>query len=194
LPLMLSRSWMLKIERAHIVGHSTGGAVTQTLALDAADRVDRIVISASWARSDYYFRLLFETRLAVLQQAGATTYASLGQVLGFPPEWIADHEPEVRRAIARAEQELASPDATAARLRMLFAHDRLADLPRITAPTLVLGAPDDMIVPVAHSREIANRILGAEFHELAGGHFFPRTQSNQFVEIVSRFLRHSRVM
>ena len=82
----------LRIERAHIVGHSTGGAVTQTLALDAADRVDRIVISASWARSDYYFRLLFETRLAVLQQAGATAYASLGQVLGFPPAWITDHE------------------------------------------------------------------------------------------------------
>jgi aminoacrylate hydrolase len=99
-----------RIERAHIIGHSTGGAVTQTLALDAGDRVDRIVISASWARSDYYFRLLFETRLAVLQEAGATTYAALGQVLGFPP----------------AEQELASPDATAARLRMLFAHDESA--------------------------------------------------------------------
>lgn len=184
----------LRIERAHVVGHSTGGAITQTLALDAADRVDRIVISASWARSDYYFRLLFETRLAVLQQAGATTYASLGQVLGFPPAWITDHEPEVKRAIARAEQELASPDATAARLRMLFAHDRLGDLPRITAPTLVLGAPDDMIVPVAHAHEIATQIPGAEFHQLTGGHFFPRTQASQFAEIVSRFLRHGRVM
>ena len=166
----------LRIERAHIVGHSTGGAVTQTLALDAADRVDRIVISASWARSDYYFRLLFETRLAV------------------PPAWITDHEAEEKRANARAEQELASPDATAARLRMLFAHDRFADLPRITAPTLVLGAPDDMIVPIAHSHEIAGQVPCAEFHELTGGHFFPRTQANHFVEIVSRFLRRARVM
>ncbi|MBV8513252.1 MAG: alpha/beta fold hydrolase, partial [Xanthobacteraceae bacterium] len=85
----------LRIERAHVVGHSTGGAVTQTLALDAADRVDHIVISASWARSDYCFRLLFETRLAVLEQAGAKAYAALGQVLGFPPAWITDHEAEV---------------------------------------------------------------------------------------------------
>jgi aminoacrylate hydrolase len=184
----------LRIERAHIVGHSTGGAVTQTLALDAADRVHCIVISASWARSDYYFRLLFETRLAMLQQVGATAYASLGQVLGFPPAWITDHEAEVKRSIARAEQELASPDATAARLRMLFAHDRFADLPRITAPTLVLGAPDDMIVPIAHSHEIAGQVPCAEFHEPTGGHFFPRTQANHFVEIVSRFLRRARVM
>ncbi|MBV9236833.1 MAG: alpha/beta fold hydrolase [Xanthobacteraceae bacterium] len=184
----------LRIERAHVVGHSTGGAVTQTLALDAADRVDHIVISASWARSDYYFRLLFETRLAVLEQAGAKAYAALGQVLGFPPAWTTDHEAEVTRAIARAEQELASPDATAARVRMLFAHDRLADLPRITAPTLVLGAPDDMIVPIAHSREIAGRIPGAAFHALTGGHFFPRTQTKQFAETVSRFLGGDRVM
>ncbi len=183
----------LRIDRAHMVGHSTGGAVTQTLALDAADRVDRIVISASWARADYYFRLLFETRLAVLEHAGATAYASLGQVLGFPPAWITEHEADVRRAIARGEQELASPDATAARLRMLFAHDRLADLPRITAPTLVLGASDDMIVPIAHARAIADRIPGAEFRELTGGHFFPRSQTARFVEIISRFLRGGRM-
>jgi aminoacrylate hydrolase len=123
----------------------------------------------------------------MLERAGATAYASLGQVLGFPPAWIADHEAEVKRAIARAEQELASPDATAARLRMLFAHDRLADLSRITAPTLVLGAPDDMIVPIAHSREITGRIPGARFHELTGGHFFPRTQTNQFAELCRAF-------
>jgi aminoacrylate hydrolase len=51
-----------------------------------------------------------------------------------------------------------------------------------------------MIVPIAHAREIAGRIPGAEFHELTGGHFFPRTQANQFVEVVSRFLRRARVM
>ena len=73
----------LAIERAHIVGHSTGGAVTQTLALDAADRLDRIVISASWARPTITSACC-STRLAVLQQAGATAYASLGQVLGYP--------------------------------------------------------------------------------------------------------------
>ena len=41
-----------------------------------------------------------------------------------------------------------------------------------------------MIVPIAHAREIAERIPGAEFHELTGGHFFffPRTQTNRFAE------------
>ena len=90
----------------------------------------RIVVGASWARPDYYFRLLFDARLAVLQQAGATAYASLGQVLGYirPPGSPAAEADicETREYLARGEQELASPDATAARSRMLFAHDRRA--------------------------------------------------------------------
>jgi len=178
----------LRIHRAHVVGHSTGGAVAQTLALDWPDRVDRLVISASWARSDYRFRLLFETRLAVLQRLGATSYTALGQLLGFPSEWINEHEDTIKRAIARAEDNLASPEATEARLRMLLDHDRLDDLRRIEAPTLVLGAPDDMIVPMAHSLTLSERIDNATVVEIPGGHFFPQTAPELFADTVRRFL------
>ena len=178
----------LKIDRTHIVGHSTGGAIAQTLALDWTSRVERLVISASWARADYRFRLLFETRLLMLQQAGAAAYAAFGQLLGYPDEWINKHEDAVKRAISRAENELASSEATKARLRMLLEHDRLDDLHRIEALTLVLGAPDDMIVPIAHSHAIGKRIVGAEVVEIAGGHFFPRTAPTLFASIVKGFL------
>lgn len=178
----------LGIERAHVVGHSTGGAVTQTLALDAADRVGRIVISGSWARADYRFRLLFETRLAVLQAAGPEAYTAFGQILAYPPAWVNENETRVAGAIARSAKELAAPEAAAARLRMLLEHDRLDDLQRITAPALVIGADDDMIVPVAHARMIAERIPGATYAELTGGHFFPRTMTRDFLDLVRGFL------
>ena len=41
-----------QIARAHIVGHSTGGAIAQVLAIDYPDRVNRIVLSGSWAKPD----------------------------------------------------------------------------------------------------------------------------------------------
>lgn len=179
----------LGIDGAHLIGHSTGGTVAQTLALDVPARVRRLVISGSWARADYRFRLLFETRLRVLQQAGPETYAALGQLLGLPADWINAHEDGVRHAILNAGTELKAPQAAQARLRMLLDYDRLDNLHRIAAPILVLGASDDMIVPYSHSVMIADRIPGAGLVDIPGGHFFPRTQAKAFVEAVAGFLR-----
>ena len=181
----------LDIPRASVVGHSTGGAIAQTLALDASPRVDRLVISGSWARADYRFRLLFKTRLAVIQQAGPAAYAALGQILSFPPDWISAHEEAIERVIVQAAGEHASQAPVEARLRMLFDHDRLDELHRITSPTLVLGAADDMIVPFYHSRLIAERVGQAKLVEISGGHFFPQTAPLRFAEAVIAFVQHA---
>jgi aminoacrylate hydrolase len=92
-------------------------------------------------------------------------------------------------SIAHADDELMPQAVAEARLRMLFGHDRLNDLERIAAPTLVLGASDDMIVPMSHSREIAARIPGARLVETSGGHFFPQTASAFFADCVIGFLQ-----
>ena len=39
----------LGFDRAHLIGHSTGGAIGQTLAIDFPQRLDRLVLSATWA-------------------------------------------------------------------------------------------------------------------------------------------------
>lgn len=180
----------LNIERAHIVGHSTGGAVAQTLAIDAATHVGKLVISGSWARPDYRFRLLFETRLAVLENAGPAAYISFGQVLGFPPGWINENESAVRRSIGEAGAEVAEPEIVKSRLRMLLEFNRYVDLPRITSDCLVIGSTDDMIVPLSHSVEIAESIPDARLVQLSGGHFFPRTATAEFTRAILGFLRH----
>jgi pimeloyl-ACP methyl ester carboxylesterase len=56
----------LRIEKAHLVGHSTGGAIGQTLAATHPDRLLSLVISASWTKADPYFRRMFEARRALL--------------------------------------------------------------------------------------------------------------------------------
>ena len=46
----------LKIEKAHLVGHSTGGAIGQTLAAQHPERLISLTIYASWTKADAFFR------------------------------------------------------------------------------------------------------------------------------------------
>lgn len=178
----------LRLDSAHIVGHSTGGAIAQMMALDQAPRIDKLVLGGTWARPDYRFRLLFETRLAVLEQAGGAAYAALTHLFGFPEDWINDHEDEVRKALEAARDAPDRRAVTAARIRMLLTHDRLDDLGRMEVPTLVLGADDDAIVPIAHAHALARAIPGARLVTIRGGHFFPLTAAHAFARELSDFL------
>lgn len=175
-------------ERAHLVGHSTGGAVVQTIALDTAGRVDRLVVSGSWPGPDARFRALFEARLALLEAGRPDIYQAFTHVLGYDAEWLAAHEAELAIATGRAAQALAPLAVTAARIRMLLAFDRAAELGRIRAPTLVLGARDDAMILFAQSERLARGIPGATLAAFEGGHFYPRTRAGPFAARVAGFL------
>src|SRR5271166_40402 len=42
----------LEIRRAHVVGHSTGGAVAQVMAIEHPSRLASVVLSATWTKAD----------------------------------------------------------------------------------------------------------------------------------------------
>ncbi len=176
------------IASAHLIGHSTGGTVVQALALDAPERVRDIVISASWAAPDARFRLLFAARLALLERNQPDIYQAMTHVLGFPTEWLEAHEAELAAAVARAADALAPLEVTAARIRMLLDFDRSADLHRLKARTLVIGASDDEMVPFAHCERLAALIPRAHLTKLSGAHFYPRVHPTVFAECVTAFL------
>jgi aminoacrylate hydrolase len=176
------------IGRAHLVGHSTGGTVVQTLALDMPDRVGRIIISGSWAAADARFRLLFLARLALLERNQPEIYQAFTHVLGYTGEWLSAHEAELAAAVEGAPATLAPLEVTSARIRMLLDFDRSAELSRIAAPTLVIGAREDEMVPLSHSEQIAGLIPSARLEVVSGAHFFPRTEPADYAARIRDFL------
>ena len=62
------------IEKAHLVGHSTGGAIGQTMAIVHPDRLLSLVIYASWTKADPFSRRVFEARRALLTEVGVSAY------------------------------------------------------------------------------------------------------------------------
>ena len=173
---------------AHLVGHSTGGAVVQTLALDAPDRVRSIVISGSWDRPDARFRTLFAARAALLDHGQTEVYQALTHVFGYHPAWIETHEADLAAAVRSAPMTLQPLDVAAARVRMLLDFDRSAELGRIRHPALVVGALDDVLIPIQHARRLSALIPQAGSVELTGGHFHPRTDPAPFAERLIAFL------
>lgn len=173
----------LNIGRAHLVGHSTGGAIAQVLAAGHPDRIAALVLGGTWARPDARFRRLFEFRACVLREVGPEAYEELGLTLtlpaGLPPE-----------ATTRPPARHTPPDVVLARIDALLAHDAGDRLRHIRAPTLIIAADDDVLVPRPLSEVIADEIKGSRLHAFArGGHHFPQTQAEAYNAMLREFFR-----
>ena len=180
----------LKIERAHLVGHSTGGAIGQTLAIRSPERLDKLVLFATWSKADKFFRQLFAARRALLTQVGKEAYVRGGTLFLYPPSWIKAHEAMIEEREKLAIAGFPPPEVVASRIDAIVAFDRTAELARIKTPTLVLCAKDDFITPAYFSEELAQKIPGAKLALLPqGGHCASETALEAFQAALLGFLR-----
>ena len=179
----------LEIGKADMVGHSTGGAICQVLGIDRPERVASLVLSATWTAADGYFRRLFELRADILRAIGPEGYLRASLMFMRPPAWIRDHDATQNEEIAAMVANFPVPEIMLGRIAALLAFDRRADLGRISAPTLIVAARDDMVTPMYYSEELAGLIPGAETAILeCGGHFFPISAADEFRRTLLTFL------
>jgi aminoacrylate hydrolase len=183
----------LDIARADLVGHSTGGAIGQTLALDRPERIGKLVLSASWSAADDYFKRLFKVRGEILQAGGVEAYVRSHALFMFPPSWTRDRFKALVKGERDAIASFPKPEIMLSRIRGILKFDRRDELGKIAAPTLVIGARDDITTPAYFSEELGRLIPGTETVILdTGGHFFPIVEPESFRKHVLAFLTRSR--
>jgi aminoacrylate hydrolase len=179
----------LGVAKAHLVGHSTGGAIGQTLAAKYPERLQSLVIYASWTKADPFFKRVFEARRALLMKAGATAYVRSTAVFLYPDWWINENIAVLEEREQTTIPAFPPAEIVASRIDAIVGFDRTADLPGIRTPTLVVCAKDDILTPPYFSRELARLIPGAGLIELEhGGHCASETNTQAFNEAVLRFI------
>ncbi len=177
----------LSIHRAHVFGISMGGAITQVLAIDHADRLHSATIVMSAARladPSALPMLLSHPRDRADFIANALTEDANWGSPGYPatPDYLRDQA-------ARAWDRGAPADGVNRQLlATITAPDRRAALERIALPCLVIHGVQDALIPVEAGRDIAHRIPDADLQLIEGmGHVITPALAPIIVDLVSDF-------
>jgi aminoacrylate hydrolase len=175
--------------RALLLGHSTGGVILQSMALADESRIAGLVLSGTWARRNRYMGELFRSRAEILT-AAPREYAGMVAFLGYPADWLNEHWALYQMMIESAPTSYEQQQVVGERIAAIMAFDRSAEIGGIRAPILIQGSEDDLIVPAFLSRELAELMPRAEIAMTpTGGHFFPVTRPEIFIDAVRAFAR-----
>ena len=176
------------IERCVMIGHSTGGVITQQLAALYPKRLRAIVLSGSWISPHYYLQALFKHRLALLQ-TDPLGYQAFGIMMGYAPDWLCEHWSVFETAVENKVLTSAQIGIITERIEALLQFDGRELAPLLKMPTLVLGARDDAIVPSPLQQQLYAALPQAkiEIYE-SGGHFFPITRLEQSLASLTTFI------
>lgn len=177
----------LGIKRAHFLGVSMGGMIAQEVAINYPDRVNKLVLVATYAsrnlRSSGPSAEMREAEaLPVKRMAGRLmAIASSGTPLMI-----------FARLLRRITLGLVGKSAVAGltgQREACIGHDTLDRLGHIKAPTLVIVGSSDRVIKPESSDEIARRIPAARLTVFDGGsHVFCMEMKDRFNEEVLRFL------
>lgn len=178
----------LGVPRAHVIGVSMGGMVSQRIAAAAPERVLSLtsIMSSSGAPGlpgpglPVVRAVLARPRSSQPEDVVANTLA-LFRVIGSPGH--AQDMPALRAQLMAAVNRSYHPAGVLRQLMAITADtDRHTVLPRIQCPTLVLHGTADPLVPIACGRDTAARIPGARFEAIEGmGHDWPPGVTEQLV-------------
>ena len=176
----------------HVVGASTGGAIAQHMALDHRETVQSLTLSSSFARFDAYMHRQFQVRAKMAAEWGRPDLFAGYSLFLFAPRFARDHPEQVQSWIDRAASHPADPadrDIAQKRIAMIAAHDALARLADICAPTLVICGEQNHCTPLPLSEEIVRGIKGAELVVLKeGGELIELEQPVEYHRIVAGFI------
>ena len=176
----------LGLERASYCGLSLGGMVGQWLAINAPERIDRLILISTAAHLPPA-RAWHERGEAVREAGSAAAVADAVVARWFTPPFAADH-PQIAAAY-RAMIAASPAEGYAACCEAIADYDVRPGLPSVSAPTLVIAGAQDPAAPPELGRAIADAVPGARFEQLdPGAHLISVERPEEVTRLITGHL------
>jgi pimeloyl-ACP methyl ester carboxylesterase len=171
----------LGLERVNVVGGSVGGWIAAELAVHSPHRIERLALLGA-AGLRVPGNMATDVFLMTPDQVVATLYKHPEPVLqAMPAEPDVDFILAMQRDMAALARYGWTPYLNDPKLERR--------LHRIAAPTLVLWADDDRVMPIEHGRRYAERIPDATLRVIEDcGHAMYFERPDAFADAVTEFL------
>jgi pimeloyl-ACP methyl ester carboxylesterase len=180
----------LQIDAAHVVGHSLGGMIAQTMAIEHPDRVLTLTSISSTTGNPDFGQPTAEALEGIAREAATDVEVAIesdvaARRIWASPSWF--DEEETRAYFRHAHERSFTPGSS---LRQLMAiaesPDREPQLRELTVPTLVIHGTLDPLVPSDGGTRTADVVPGAELLLVEGmGHDLPVQVWQQVISAIT---------
>ncbi len=179
----------LGIERAHVLGVSMGGMIAQEFAIAYPQAVNKLLLCATCSEPSEANLRLYAFWKQAAPRLGLPEMMKEVLVWCFTPDYFQTHREEAQ-ATEEALTSITQPvNAYLSQLNSIQTHNATDRLGQIKAPTLVLGAPKDLIFPPNQSEHLHRGIIGSNLEFTAhGGHAYLWEVPEEFNRAVLDFL------
>ena len=174
----------LHIDRVYFCGLSMGGQTGMWLALNAADRFHKLVLSNTAAKIGT--PEIWNPRIEAVRKGGMKSISTGVMERWFSAEYRAKSPGVV--ASTKLTFEGANPEGYAANCAAIRDFDARAAISAIRIPTLVIAGSHDVATTPAEGRYLADRIAGARYVELNAAHLSNIENRDRFNTELSTFL------
>jgi len=169
----------LGVSQPVIVGHSLGGAIALTMALEHEAELGGLILINTGARIRVHPTLLESARKAPEQARLQLVDLSIAQSTAS----------SVTQAVLNEQAQLA-PNTLYRDLMACNAFDCMTRLHEITLPTLIICGSEDSATPVKFSHYLHEHIAGSTLRIIPeAGHYAPREQPGAVNAAIKEWLR-----
>ncbi len=180
----------LEISKAHILGVSMGGFIAQEFAISYPEKVDKLVLAATGFGGKDHVPMSQETLALVLAASGESREIIQKKLeLVYTKKYLSD-EKVLNHLIDLRISNPQVPEAYQAQAMAGVYFDRSEDVKNINKPTFIIGATNDLLMPVQNCYNLNKKIPGSKLKTYDGlGHQFFVENYKEFNSDVIKFLK-----